>query len=224
MKLSRPLASARHPHRAAGRGDRHRRCLITAHGASDRARAALRARGLRVIEATWPAGRRAHLAVATLVREGYHLGPGRQRDHVEVRGLTGDLDAFDVVLTEADLEQVLERRGSAWWPRPPSRASTCSTLSRCFASDSHPRRSSSSTPSAGPRRIGKRRDRAGSVLRRRGRHRWCPQQQHPAPRRHVRPFLPTGLSRPDADDLRMDWSPARPPWDHCRHLDSGRCH
>lgn len=83
--------------------------LITAHGASDRAKEALRERGLQVLEATCPLVRHAHLAVASLARAGYHPVIVGQRDHVEVRGLTGDLDAFDVVLTEADVQQLRER-------------------------------------------------------------------------------------------------------------------
>jgi 4-hydroxy-3-methylbut-2-enyl diphosphate reductase len=38
-----------------------------------------------------------------LASEGYHVVVIGQRDHVEVRGLTGDLDRFDVVLDEADV-------------------------------------------------------------------------------------------------------------------------
>jgi 4-hydroxy-3-methylbut-2-enyl diphosphate reductase len=45
----------------------------------------------------------AHRAVAALVRDGYHIVIVGQRDHVEVRGLTGDLDCFDVVLDEDDV-------------------------------------------------------------------------------------------------------------------------
>jgi len=83
--------------------------MITAHGASDRAITALAARGLHVLEATCPLVKLAHLAVRHLVRDGYHPVIIGQRDHVEVRGLTGDLDAFDVVLTETDVERLVER-------------------------------------------------------------------------------------------------------------------
>lgn len=83
--------------------------MVTAHGASNRAKAALRARGLAVIEATCPLVRHAHLAVLALVRQGYHPVIVGQRDHIEVRGLTGDLDAFDVVLTEDDIERLAEQ-------------------------------------------------------------------------------------------------------------------
>ena len=74
--------------------------MVTAHGASARALASTRALGLHVVEATCPLVHVAHQAVAALVRDGYHVVIIGQRDHVEVRGLTGDLDDFDVVLDE----------------------------------------------------------------------------------------------------------------------------
>jgi 4-hydroxy-3-methylbut-2-enyl diphosphate reductase len=78
--------------------------MITAHGTSERALAATRATGLTVVEATCPLVRVAHRALAALVRDGYHPVIIGQRDHVEVRGLTGDLDAFDVVLDGDDID------------------------------------------------------------------------------------------------------------------------
>jgi 4-hydroxy-3-methylbut-2-enyl diphosphate reductase len=77
--------------------------MVTAHGASERALAHTRALGLDVVEATCPLVHVAHRAVAKLVRDGYHPVIIGQRAHVEVRGLTGDLDAFDVVQDEADV-------------------------------------------------------------------------------------------------------------------------
>jgi 4-hydroxy-3-methylbut-2-enyl diphosphate reductase len=77
--------------------------MVTAHGTSDRTLARTRAMGLTVVEATCPLVRVAHRAVAALSRDGYHVVIVGQRDHVEVRGLTGDLDRFDVVLDEADV-------------------------------------------------------------------------------------------------------------------------
>src|SRR6185295_7358362 len=79
------------------------RIMITAHGTSERTLTATRALGLDVVEATCPLVHVAHRAVAALVRDGYHPVIVGQRDHVEVRGLTGDLDRFDVVLTEEDV-------------------------------------------------------------------------------------------------------------------------
>jgi 4-hydroxy-3-methylbut-2-enyl diphosphate reductase len=77
--------------------------MVTAHGASERALARTRALGLTVVEATCPLVHIAHRAVAALARDGYHVVIVGQRHHVEVRGLTGDLDRFDVVLDEDDV-------------------------------------------------------------------------------------------------------------------------
>jgi len=77
--------------------------MVTAHGTSERTLARTRAMGLVVIEATCPLVRVAHRAIAAFVRDGYHVVVVGQRDHVEVRGLTGDLDCFDVVLEDEDL-------------------------------------------------------------------------------------------------------------------------
>jgi len=77
--------------------------MVTAHGASERKLADTRALGLNVVEATCPLVQVAHRAVAALVRDGYHPVIIGQRAHVEVRGLTEDLEDFDVVLDEADV-------------------------------------------------------------------------------------------------------------------------
>jgi 4-hydroxy-3-methylbut-2-enyl diphosphate reductase len=77
--------------------------MVTAHGTSERTLARTRALGLTVVEATCPLVHVAHRAVAALARGGYHLVIVGQRDHVEVRGLTGDLDRFDVVLDDEDV-------------------------------------------------------------------------------------------------------------------------
>jgi 4-hydroxy-3-methylbut-2-en-1-yl diphosphate reductase len=82
------------------------RVLVTAHGASERTLARVRALGLETIEATCPLVHVAHQAVRTLVCEGYHPVIVGQRDHVEVRGLTEDLETFDVVLHEQDVRQL----------------------------------------------------------------------------------------------------------------------
>jgi 4-hydroxy-3-methylbut-2-enyl diphosphate reductase len=77
--------------------------MVTAHGTSDRTLARTRDLGLTVVEATCPLVDVAHRAVAALAREGYHVVIVGQRDHVEVRGLTGDLDRFDIVLKDEDV-------------------------------------------------------------------------------------------------------------------------
>jgi 4-hydroxy-3-methylbut-2-enyl diphosphate reductase len=83
--------------------------MVTAHGASGRAMGETRGRGLNVLEATCPLVHAAHRAMARLVREGFHPIVIGKRDHVEVRGMTGDLDEFDVVLDEEDVMKLCER-------------------------------------------------------------------------------------------------------------------
>jgi len=82
--------------------------MITAHGASEKAMARTRERGLAVLEATCPLVHVAHRAVRNLVRDGFHPVLIGKRDHVEVRGMTQDLAEFDVVLTEAEVNQLRE--------------------------------------------------------------------------------------------------------------------
>lgn len=83
--------------------------MITAHGASEQALGRLRSRGLHVLEATCPLVHYAHRALRSLVTAGYHPVIVGQRDHVEVRGLTEDLAAYDVVLSEAEIARLAER-------------------------------------------------------------------------------------------------------------------
>ena len=68
-----------------------------------------RALGLTVLQATCPLVRVAHRSVLKLVREGYYPVIIGKRDHVEVRGLTGDLGEFDVVLEDEDVFQLRPR-------------------------------------------------------------------------------------------------------------------
>jgi len=90
---ARGIATASDPARVTTRT-----VMVTAHGASERSKARTRALGLEIVEATCPLVHVAHRAVQALVRDGYHPVIIGQRGHVEVRGLTEDLDAFDVVL------------------------------------------------------------------------------------------------------------------------------
>lgn len=87
---------------------RTRTVMVTAHGTSERTLARTRAMGLTVVEATCPLVHAAHRAVSALARDGYHVVVVGQRDHVEVRGLTDDLDTFDVVLDERDVDALDE--------------------------------------------------------------------------------------------------------------------
>ncbi len=51
----------------------------------------------------------AHQSVTELVAAGFHPIIIGKHDHVEVRGMTDDLQEFDVVLTEADVLRLAER-------------------------------------------------------------------------------------------------------------------
>ena len=83
--------------------------IITAHGASDSAIARARSRIGNVIEATCPLVHAAHRAVHNLVRDGFHPVIIGKRGHIEVRGLTEDLEDFDIVLSEEDVEALRPR-------------------------------------------------------------------------------------------------------------------
>jgi 4-hydroxy-3-methylbut-2-enyl diphosphate reductase len=83
--------------------------MVTAHGASDKAKHSARALGLNVLEATCPLVHVAHRALAKLVAEGFHPVVIGKRGHVEVRGLTEDYPEFDIVVNEDDVAQLRER-------------------------------------------------------------------------------------------------------------------
>lgn len=83
--------------------------LLTAHGVADRVRLELRERGLAVHDATCPLVTRAHRALARLVDERRHPVVIGQPQHVEVRGLVGDLDDYTIIQNEADLEPLAAR-------------------------------------------------------------------------------------------------------------------
>jgi 4-hydroxy-3-methylbut-2-enyl diphosphate reductase len=80
--------------------------IISAHGASQKMLRRVREQGLNALEATCPLVQVAHRAVAALVRDGFHPVIIGKRDHVEVRGMTEDLEEFDVVLTEDDIARL----------------------------------------------------------------------------------------------------------------------
>jgi 4-hydroxy-3-methylbut-2-enyl diphosphate reductase len=86
-----------------------RHVMITAHGASERATERVRAQGLEVLEATCPLVRHAHRQLLRLVRAGYFPAVIGRSDHVEVRGLVGDLDEYAIVLHPEDLAQLAGR-------------------------------------------------------------------------------------------------------------------
>jgi 4-hydroxy-3-methylbut-2-en-1-yl diphosphate reductase len=82
--------------------------MITAHGASDQTLEKVRSRGHHLIEATCPLVHFAHRSLKELVAQGYHPVIIGKRDHVEIRGMTGDLDSYDIVSNEEDVLKLTE--------------------------------------------------------------------------------------------------------------------
>lgn len=80
--------------------------MITAHGASNLARQAWRRAGFGVADGTCPLVRHAHERLAALVQLGYFPIVIGTREHVEVRGLTGDFPEAQVLETSADLARL----------------------------------------------------------------------------------------------------------------------
>jgi 4-hydroxy-3-methylbut-2-enyl diphosphate reductase len=86
--------------------------LLTAHGTSDRVKLELKRQGHDVHDATCPLVTRAHLALRRLLSEGRHPVVIGRADHVEVRGLVGDLDDCTVVGDKSDIEHLEKRFGA----------------------------------------------------------------------------------------------------------------
>ena len=80
--------------------------LITAHGAASSVIERLRGRGLIVEEATCPLVRHAHRMLDRLVAQGYFPVVIGRPDHVEVQGLIRDLDEYEVIETEEEIERL----------------------------------------------------------------------------------------------------------------------
>src|SRR5436190_144580 len=83
--------------------------MITAHGASDAKRAALREHGFHVVDGTCPLVRHAHEQLKRLVAAGYFPIVIGKVGHVEVRGLTEDFPEACVVDFPSDILKLPRR-------------------------------------------------------------------------------------------------------------------
>jgi 4-hydroxy-3-methylbut-2-enyl diphosphate reductase len=83
--------------------------MITAHGASHRAVERLHRRGLHVEDATCPLVRHAHRSLHRLVAAGYFPVVIGRRGHVEVEGLVGDLDEYEILETPGEVFRLAGR-------------------------------------------------------------------------------------------------------------------
>ena len=80
-----------------------KRVMITAHGASDKIINALKAKGFEVENATCPLVSNVHKTIKSMVKKGLFPVVIGHPEHVEVKGIIGDLDECYVVYTDADL-------------------------------------------------------------------------------------------------------------------------
>jgi 4-hydroxy-3-methylbut-2-enyl diphosphate reductase len=91
---------------SSGERQQTRHVMITAHGTSNKQRAALSQRDLVVADATCPLVRYAHEQLKRLVRAGYFPVVIGLRDHVEVRGLVGDFADAVVINQIAEVKKL----------------------------------------------------------------------------------------------------------------------
>src|SRR5262249_16479778 len=77
--------------------------VITAHGLSDKERRTLEASGKKLIDTTCPLVSRVHQIARGLKEHGYFVVVVGGRDHVEVKGIVGDLERFAVVERPEDV-------------------------------------------------------------------------------------------------------------------------
>ena len=80
--------------------------MITAHGASDTTKADLKAKGFTVYDATCPLVIRLHKLARFLEREGWFPVVVGEENHVEVRGVLGNLKRAAVIHDEGDLHRI----------------------------------------------------------------------------------------------------------------------
>ncbi len=83
-----------------------KKVMITAHGAAEKMKKKLTDAGLVVFDASCPLVMRVHNTIKSMVEKNYFPVVIGQEDHVEVKGIVGDLDDYVVVGSEDDLEKL----------------------------------------------------------------------------------------------------------------------
>jgi 4-hydroxy-3-methylbut-2-enyl diphosphate reductase len=83
-----------------------KKVMITAHGAAEKIKKKLTDAGLVVFDASCPLVMRVHNTIKSMVDKNYFPVVIGQEDHVEVKGIVGDLDDYVVVGNENDLEKL----------------------------------------------------------------------------------------------------------------------
>ena len=88
-----------------------KKVMITAHGAAEKTKQRLQDAGFIVYDASCPLVMRVHQTIKSLVSKGYFPVVIGQKDHVEVKGIVGDLDDYLVINSEEDLPKI-EKSGN----------------------------------------------------------------------------------------------------------------
>jgi 4-hydroxy-3-methylbut-2-enyl diphosphate reductase len=83
-----------------------KKVMITAHGAADKTKQKLQDAGFIVYDATCPLVMRVHQTIKSLVTKGYFPVVIGQEDHVEVKGIVGDLEDHLVINNEDDFKKI----------------------------------------------------------------------------------------------------------------------
>ena len=83
-----------------------KKVMITAHGSAEKTKKRLNQAGLLVYDATCPLVMRVHKTIKTMVKKGFFPIVIGQENHVEVKGIVGDLEDYVVINTEEDLEKI----------------------------------------------------------------------------------------------------------------------
>ena len=83
-----------------------RKVMITAHGAAEQTKQQLHDAGFIVYDASCPLVMRVHKTIKSLVTKGYFPVVIGQKDHVEVKGIVGDLDDYLVINSEDDFSKI----------------------------------------------------------------------------------------------------------------------
>ena len=88
-----------------------KKVMITAHGAAEKTKQRLQDAGFIVYDASCPLVMRVHQTIKSLVSKGYFPVVIGQKDHVEVKGIVGDLDDHLVINSEEDFPKI-EKSGN----------------------------------------------------------------------------------------------------------------
>ncbi len=83
-----------------------KKVMITAHGAAEKTKQKLQEAGFIVYDASCPLVMRVHQTIKSLVTKGYFPVVIGQKDHVEVKGIVGDLDDYVVINSEEDFDKI----------------------------------------------------------------------------------------------------------------------